>query len=158
GGKNAALCVLMLGLNAALFGCVGLPQHLASAGSRQIADFRPAAPDLRIPGDTGPTTQTADIPVVPVPLPPLGREPLARPTSTGITPVSTSVVPPTQPPSDALEKPAKAPTPPIVATTPAALPAAAPSNPVQRLQQLAVTKYASTDSYIARLTRREQVN
>jgi hypothetical protein len=160
GGKKAVLCALLFGLSAAVFGCMGLPPHLVSAGAQPLIDFRPAAPDLRIPGEpTTAASQTADIPVVPVPLPPLGREPAPRPAASGITPAATSAAPPSKAPADGSNQPAKEPNPPVVATTPAVLSSAAPpGNSVQRLQQLAAERYASMDSYIARLTRREQVN
>jgi hypothetical protein len=154
GGKSAALGVLLFVLSMALFGCVGLPQYLTSPRTRPAADLRPAAPDLRIPGEAPAVTQTADIPVVPVPLPPHGRDPVARPAREEITPVAGPAAPPSPPPTADTEKPAK---PPIVATTPGASAPAGPGH-VRPLLQLAAERYALIDSYIARLTRREQVN
>jgi hypothetical protein len=154
GGKKAVLCALLFGLSAAVVGCLGLPQHLASAGAQQFVDLRPAAPDLRISEGPAPATPPpADIPVVPVPLPPRGREPAPSPAASGITPASASAAAPSQTPADAANNPAKAPPPPVVVTTPAA-----PGDSVRRLHQLATGRYATMDSYIARLTRREQVN
>jgi hypothetical protein len=160
GGKKAVVGLLLLGLSALTIGCLGLPPHLISASSRQLPDFRPAAPDLRIAEAPPPaTTQNTDIPVVPVPLPPRGREPAPRPSATGITPAAAATAPPSQPqaPADATNKPAK--TPPVVATTPDTGSATAPAGSSARhLYQLAAERYAGMDSYIARLTRREQVN
>lgn len=154
GSKNAALGVLTVGLSLALVGCVGLPEHLASGPSWQTADLRPSAPDLRIPVEA----PAADIPVVPVPLPPRGREPAPQPVAPAVRPVS---APAAQPPSaadGAAQKPPPA-APPVVATSPDAAPPAAPGDRIRQLQQLAAQRYATMESsYVARLTRREQVN
>jgi hypothetical protein len=100
------------------------------------AEDRRDGPDLRIPA--GATARGPDIPLVPVPPPPLGRDRSSRPAS------------PAPPPA----KPA--------ATAPASAPAApqptetAAPTPGELVRQ-AMVRYATIDSYIARLTRREVV-
>lgn len=85
--------------------------------------------------------EAPDIPLVPVPVPPVRRPVPARPTASPASPATT-------------------PTPlPSVSTTPGT-PAASASKPphtLRQLYQMAHDRYADMDSYQVRLTRREQV-
>jgi hypothetical protein len=136
GGKRAAYGVL--GLSLALLGCVGLPRQGAvfpeppSPARPRPAAVPQAASELRIPDEA--VARRPDIPLVPVPPPPVGRPPAPQPAA---------------PP----------PAPPVIATTPSppAAPPAVPAVPLRQLYRQAAERYAGIDSYIVRLTRREQV-
>jgi hypothetical protein len=123
-------------------GCVTSP-----FGSRYIADNnRPAPPRLRpaadpaVAANTRATDATSErpgqVPLVPVPPVPVGNgtiPPASRPTAEpAILPASALTPAPVLPPSS--------------------------SGSVRQLMQQAAAAYAGIDSYIARLTRREQVN
>jgi hypothetical protein len=115
-----------------------------------------AAPELRIPGE--PVAQQTDIPVVPVPPIPNGQGITQRttmpPPLPDIQPAST--LPPLQPNTNPPPPPAQ----------PMPMPATNPTpsqNPMEKgdlklVIQQANDAYGQYDSYIARLTRREQVN
>jgi hypothetical protein len=145
-----------LGWCLAVCGCVGL------GGSRflnqdqvpprpQPVDFRADVSDLRIPGDSLVSAAqvagkergtTSDIPLVPVPLPPLGGDGKGRATPPGapspaspVTPASLQLGPTPQPASPAL--------------------AAGGVKTPKELHELAVAGFADVDSFVARLTRRE---
>jgi hypothetical protein len=94
--------------------------------------------DLRIPANTLARAQEVP-PVGPMPPVPQGRDLDRR-----------STVPPAQPMPDST-------TPPVVATSSPA-PASPARHSARDLLRLATERYAAMDSYIARLTRREQVN
>jgi hypothetical protein len=136
-GKGAALGVV--GVCVILAGCVGF------SGARSLAD-RPAAArpasggaDPRLPAAAAAPN---DIPLVPVPPPPLGRKPQPGP-----------VAPASAPPSDGPPPAAPAP----AAAPPAAPPAAPAGASLRELHKQAADWYAGVDSYVVRLTRREEV-
>jgi hypothetical protein len=134
-GTLAILGGLAVGLSVALAGCLPLGGSLLPG--RELASTRPPrapeplAPELRI-ADTQASARGArgsDVPLVPVPPPPLGR-----PADDGeVRPVAHSTPAPRQ-----------------------TLPAGAGSTPRQ-LHRAAAARYAAMDSYIVRLTRREFV-
>lgn len=135
GGKVAGQLGMGLAVCLAAVGCVTLggttsapPVAAVPVRPRPVP---PAGPELRITDNV--VAQASDIPIVPVPPPPLGR---------------------TTPPA-----PAPA-TPPKVTPAPPPAPPAAPAATalsVRQIYELARDRYATIDSYIVRLTRREQV-
>ncbi len=150
-----AMCV-------ALAGCVGL----GDTPSSDVQTSRPRlfrrrlrraeetpTPNQRAAPDT--VAQGPDIPVVPVPPPPLGRQ--TSPPATPNAPPSSAAPPPAQAAS-----PAAAPMPPSPSTQtelpqpaqPTPPPETPPHTARQLLQQASV-RCSSLDSYISRLTRRE---
>jgi hypothetical protein len=129
----------------AVAGCVQ-PGSLDTADRGPEAPaFRAAAaeaPELRIRGDA--LARSPDIPVVPVPPPPLGR--------------GGSATPPPPPPSAPGSARAPAPAAPEArAPAPSAEPTPPAAKTARELYQRAAAQYAKMDSYIARLTRREYV-
>ena len=141
-GAGFAICLL-------LGGCIGLNRTPLSA-PRDAQAFTPRPrqapniPDLRIASDT--RSSSAEIPLVPLPLPP-GERPASVPAAPDDKP---------KPPAAQAMPPATE-APPLLRvsdTTPA--PAVGIEN-ARRLHRLATERYDSIDSYIARLTRREQV-
>lgn len=112
-----------------------LPETARGARPALPGAAQPAAAELRIPASAVAVAPagSADIPLVPVPPVPVGNgtpPPTSQPATPAIVPVS--------------------------ARTPAPLPAA--GSTVRQLQQQAAAAYSGIDSYIARLTRREQIN
>lgn len=156
GAAVVAVCV-------ALAGCVGLgdtPSSDVQASRPRLLRRRirsvegGATPDLRIPPDK--VAQGPDIPVVPVPPPPLGRQ--TNPPATPTASPSSAAPPPAQSASPAAAplpptpEPAASPTP--AQPQPAPLSETPPHTARQLLQQASV-RCSSLDSYIVRLTRRE---
>jgi len=164
-------------------GCVGFPGAAAilldsggkPAARRPAGDTSPV-PDLRIPPEsvayvTQPTG--TEIPLVPLPLPPGERPapavlPAATPAARTTAPASPAPAP-VQPvaaqgsaaaptltsgPAPASSQTIQAPPPPLPQPSKAAL----SPDPLRFLYQQAQEKYAGIDSYIVRMTRREQVN
>ncbi len=147
GGENIRPGIVAITLCAMLAGCVGMGE-MPSRGV-DAARLRPQRPrpveqppaeqagaDLRIPVDTVARGQQ-DIPLVPVPSPPLGR-----PTNPPQTPPNSPVMPPVI---------ATTPTP----SSPTVPPAQSPPHTARQLLQQAASRYAGMDSYITRLVRRE---
>jgi hypothetical protein len=149
-GKEAACVGAGLALCLLLGGCVGLGDHTMGA-PRDPRGFTPAprpspvVPDLRLPGD--PAQAKTDIPIVPLPIPPADRSPV-QPAAFQKPPAPP--VPPTTEPGPALNPPpgSETPMPPARETG---------MDSVRRVYKLAVERYDGMDSYIARLTRHEQV-
>lgn len=115
-----------------------LPEAYHPAPRAAAPTDQPAAPELRIPGDSAVRQAGGDVPLVPVPPVPVGNgtlPPASRPAA--------------QP---AILPAAFAPAP----ATPTPVPPGGSS--VRQLIQQAAASYAGVDSYIARLTRREVVN
>jgi hypothetical protein len=151
-GTAVTMCV-------ALVGCVGLgdsssrredvPRPLSRLRSQPVNE-KPT-PDLRIASDTG--AQSSDIPLVPVPPPPVRRETSAP--ATQPSPASAS------PPPAASSAPSTSKTPPkppaADGSTPAAPPSPTPPHTARQLLQQAAARCTTLDSYIVRLTRREQL-
>ena len=104
-------------------------------------------PDLRIPASA--VASNPDIPVVPVPPVPLGPGAAALPPPPSLPALSTAVVQ-----ASANGPPLSAP--PVAAPHP--MDSEAKPSSLRQLQQDAAKWYAGVDSYIVRLTRREQVN
>ena len=131
------------------FGGPPLGREAPKPASPVLTAVPRTAPDLRIPASAV-AAASPDIPVVPVPPPPLGgdrKPPAIQPVAAqgpSLVPVPSSPPPPAPPPAAA---PVTPPT-----TSPGATPTA------RQLVQQAAERYAGIDSYIARLTRREQVN
>ncbi len=158
GGKMRR-CALAVTL--ALAGCFNFggppvgreaPQSAAPAPTAAVPR---TAPELRIPASAV-AGAAPEIPVVPVPPPPRGgdRKPAIQPVSAqgpALTPVPSPPPPPAPPPAAAAPV-----TPPPAAPSAATSPGATPT--ARQLVQQAAERYAGIDSYIARLTRREQVN
>jgi hypothetical protein len=123
-----------------LAGCLNTPlgaRYLAEPSppaSPSAVDGQRAASDLRIPGDSI-VRAGGDVPLVPVPPVPVG---------------SGTIPPATRPAAQPAILPA------VFAPAPAV--AASSESPVRQLVHQAAASYAGMDSYIARLTRREQVN
>jgi hypothetical protein len=149
-GKEVVCFITALGAGLTLAGCVSTGGLAPPFGPLATPRVQPApAPlpssDLRIAADAvvaaPPEKAPAEIPLVPVPPPPLGRGDV----NPRVAPANAAAIPP----------PAPSPQPPPIATTP---PTTAEANPLRRLHQQAVEKYAGIDSYIVRLTRRELVN
>ena len=150
----AAVCV-------ALAGCVGLgdtPSSDVQASRPRLLRRRlrraeeTPPPDSRIPPNA--VAQGPDIPVVPVPPPPLGRH--TNPPAAPTTPLSSAAPPSTQTAPPASTPPS--PPPPQTASTPPAQPTPPPETPphtARQLLQQASVRCSSLDSYIVRLTRRE---
>jgi hypothetical protein len=142
-GKEAVCVAVGLVLSVLLVGCVGLGNTplgapLDARGIQPVPRPAPVVPDLRIPGES--LAMATEIPVVPLPLPP------SQPPSVPVVPVANPK--PIDPPTTAV------PAPPANDMTP--VPSLGIDN-VRRLYKLAVERYDGMDSYIARLTRREQV-
>jgi hypothetical protein len=142
GGKKIRRLATAVTMGVVLAGCVGLgdtPSSDVAALPRpqprpQPSDEKPT-PDLRIPANV--VAQGPDIPLVP--LPPLNRQP-PKPATPPAKPAET-------PPAT---KPAE--------TPPAAkAPAETPPHTARQLLQQAAARCATLDSYIVRLTRREQL-
>ena len=123
--------------------------------------------ELRIPGEA--VARADQIPVVPVPPIPLGQANGARPPAPQSQPeikqISTLPLPPTSAeapaPPPSLPTPSL-PTPPVASAPPPTNPASVhrirPRVNVKQIVQRANDTFAHLDSYIARLTRREQIN
>jgi hypothetical protein len=156
---------VVMGLAATLFlaGCfpnqVILPRDSSPPASRPPAPSRvkpdtyPTSDELRIPGEA--VAKNTEIPVVPVPPIPLGQGVTQRTTVPTAMPEikQVSTLPPLQP---STKQP-----PPTAPTMPPANPA--PPNlmetgDLKQVIQQANDAYGQIDSYIARLTRREQIN
>jgi hypothetical protein len=159
------IVVIVLG-SIASPGCFNLANSPGgrAAAARPRPDFRPTADrtsgqDLRIPKEA--VAQVNEIPLVPVPPPPLGngaapRTPAPAPTTPPVIATTPAAqVPPSSPPT---------PVPPVVttATAPSAVPPASftppaitPPHTARQILQQALASFAPVDSYIARLTRRE---
>jgi hypothetical protein len=145
GGKSTRPGVVAVIMCVLLVGCVGMGE-LPSRGV-DAARLRPrprpieqppaeqTGTDLRIPVET--VARGQDIPLVPVPPPPLGR----------------STNPPQTPPGNPITPPVVATTPPT--SSPSVPPAQSPSHTARQLLQQAAARYAGMDSYITRLVRRE---
>ena len=168
-GKKTIRTVAALGLCLGVIGCMALPEalpgwaknvHTPTPTARACAD---EVPELRL--------RDGDVPLVPVPLPPLNNyrdrlapapgstsspspPPTSTPSPSSTSPDSTHVVPAshnTQSDAKGDAKTTQTPT-----STP--VPPDVDVNDVRKLYRHAVDKYAPIDSYIARLTRREIVN
>jgi hypothetical protein len=134
----------LLALALGLVGCIGLD----GPPSTEVARWQPRphdvprpGPDLRIPDN--PVAQTTEVPLVPIPPVPTGRD----------APPAAQV-----PPAAPLAHPGA---PPIATTNPSPVAPSVPATPAvspRQLHQQAVQSWSAIDSYIARLTRREQVN
>jgi hypothetical protein len=131
----------------AVVGCGGLAGSAftgrgALDSSPALRPIPRAAPDLRIPAEVLAASfqQSGEVPVVPLPPIPMGGD--------------------SRPPAPPKPAPPPNPTPPLEKPPPAADTAATPANgnAVRRLHQQAAARTATMDSYIVRLTRREQVN
>jgi hypothetical protein len=156
-GRKATCAVVVLGCSLAVLGCVGLAGPafsgrgpLETRAELQVPIPR-TAPDLRIPADVVAASfqNSGDVPLVPLPPVPLAGD--ARPAAPVIPTSNTPAAPPVA--AAETSPPPTNPVPPVIATaTPVS------GNPLRRLQQQAAARYAAMDSYIARLTRREQVN
>ncbi|HEY7315087.1 MAG TPA: DUF1571 domain-containing protein [Gemmataceae bacterium] len=159
---TAAVCV-------ALAGCVGLgdapprrtdvPQPLSRLHSQPTGE-KPT-PDLRIPSNTA--AQASDIPLVPVPPPPVRREtaaPANQPPAQASPPPVASPMPPAAPTPAATPTSAATPTkdPAADGSKPPAQPSQTPPHTARQLLQQAAARCATLDSYIVRLTRREQLD
>jgi hypothetical protein len=120
------------------------PRSQAPEAARALAyqrrDTTPAAPEMRIPANAV-ASAGQDIPVVPVPPPPLGGDRTTRPPAPPIRQASA------QDP---------APQPPPVSTRPNTSPEPERRS-ARELVRLAAERYAGIDSYIVRLRRREVV-
>jgi hypothetical protein len=116
------------------------------AAARARADA-PPPPDLRIPA----SAVAKEIPVVPVPPVPLGRG--ADPTP----PAPALPAPPAAVILTSVEGPAPS-APAVASPSPAPTDSQAKPASLRQLQQDGAAWYAGVDSYIVRLTRREQVN
>ena len=115
-----------------LSGCVGLDDPPPGpVAPRPPAATEKPSPDLRI-------TQGPDIPLVPVPPPPIGAK-----TPPPATPVSRPTPPPSAPPINPTAAPLATPL------------SQSPPHSARQLLQQAAARYSSMDSYIVRLVRRE---
>ncbi len=136
-------CGLGAAWSLVLAGCVRFPNPPSPPPPRPAPQMRASgdssdSSDLRIPA--GAVVRAQEIPpVVPIPPVPLGREPDRRATVPPASPMPTPPAPP-------------------VAASPSSPPEAAPRHSARDLVRLAAERYSVMDSYIARLTRREQVN
>ena len=135
-------CLLMAGCGVGNSVREGFARTLPPAAARARTDA-PPPPDLRIPASA--VASTEEIPIVPVPPVPLGSgAPLPPPAD--VVPAST--------------KEPNLPAPSVASSTRTAVPMDSEAKPpsLRQLQQDGATWYASVDSYIVRMTRREQVN
>jgi hypothetical protein len=128
-----------------LAGCVGLGDTPSNSVETKQPRPQPAnqqapTPDLRIPNEAAAPAQ-AEIPLVPVPVPPVNR-PAAPPSR---PPIPTPIVPPAAP---------AAPTTPTASMQPDGS-QAAPAHTARQLLDQAAARCRTLDSYIVRLTRRE---
>jgi hypothetical protein len=131
-------------------GCVGLGVTPSGVDATRLRPRpRPPAdtstPELRIPVDAVARAGGPDIPLVPVPAPPVRRQ---APTPTSPPPIS-----PTSAPAANPEAAPRTPTLPTI--SPQTAPAQTPPHTARQLLQQATARCAALDSYIARLTRRE---
>jgi hypothetical protein len=130
-----------------LAGCLSVPptpRSQAPEAARAIAyprrDTTPAAPELRIPANAV-AAADPEIPVVPVPPPPLRGDRTTQPPAPPLRQASAQEPAPELPP---------------VSTRPTPSPETVRHSP-RELVRLAAERYAGIDSYIVRLTRHEQV-
>jgi hypothetical protein len=133
---GTSLCVTV-----GLIGCVTTGRSLDSLRTRAAGD---------------PVARGSEFPLVPVPPPPLGRPDTPGP----IVPASAVAPAPSAPTPSSPAVPASSPAALGRPTAPAApaVPAASPAAPTARqLYQEAQARFTAIDSYIARLTRREQI-
>ncbi len=152
GGKlarywGAAVCGILTA------GCISLGDLLPGGTDATCLPRRPrpaeetTTPDLRIPVDA--VAQGPDIPLVPVPPPPVSRQtppaaaPSSRPTPPPVLPAKPTQVP------DGSTAPA------VSNAPPPAESARTPPHTARQLLQQAAARCATLDSYIVRLTRRE---
>jgi hypothetical protein len=136
--RGKKLVLLGLGGCFALIGCVGVGRPIDSVRGRSPSDTVARGPDIPL-----------------VPLPPL---PLGKVETPEITPVAVET--PSVPPAPPLKPVPPAATPPTSSVPSSSSPPPPPSAPavtVRQLYQTARTRFATVDSYIVRLTRREQV-
>lgn len=126
----------------------GFAKAMPSAASRARA-AAPRPPDLRIPASAVASTQ--EIPIVPVPPVPLGRGAAPSP------PPASSLPPPPAAVIPAFADGPSLPAPPVASPSPSPMDSEAKPASLRQLQQDAAAWYAGVDSYIVRLTRREQV-
>src|SRR5262249_37770425 len=113
--------------------------------TRPLDDFEPAGPTLRIPAEPSPTQPIVQASAT-APAPPSATAPPAPRAGPDLAP------PPSSPPGPALNPP------PMPTPGPISQPANDPLVAMRRMHQQAVEQYNGIDSYIVRLTRREQVN
>jgi Protein of unknown function (DUF1571) len=158
-GSCMRLCLttasILIGVTAATFlaGCLTLPQGVppqtpsppVPAPSRVVPDAQPTS-ELRIPGEA--VVQAPDIPVVPLPPIPLGQGAARTTVPTPMPEIKQVSTLPSLAPLVSSAVPALNP----------ARPAAPAPGDLKQIAQRANDTYAKTDSYIARLTRREQIN
>ena len=124
-------------------------RNTPSATARAARTDAPKPPDLRIPA--GAVASAQDIPLVPVPPVPLGRGAAPAPLPPPPPPAALPAVIPA-----AVEGPSL-PAPPAAAPTPSPTDSEAKAPSLRQLQQDGARWCASSDSYIVRMTRREQV-
>jgi hypothetical protein len=139
-----ASCLFLLGCGVEKTVRDSFSQATPAATARAARADSPTPPDLRIPA--GAVASNLEIPVVPVPPVPLGRGAVSPPPL------------PTPPPAPAAVVPASADVA-RSASQPAPSPADSQAKPLtlRQLQQDGARWYAGVDSYIVRMTRREQV-
>jgi Protein of unknown function (DUF1571) len=148
GRKYTRRAAAVLGVSAFLAGCVGLGGWQSSGPDSGRPRPGPAAQqpapasDLRIPASA--VAQGPEIPLVPVPPPPVGREAPPQPT--------TPPAPPPAAPAESAGLPAGS-----AGRGPPAVPPQTPPHTARQILQAAAARYATMDSYIARLTRRDQL-
>jgi hypothetical protein len=140
-GAGLVLCVMLGGCVG--FGDVPLGAPADSRGFTPRPRPTPVVPDLRIPADA---TAKADIPVVPLPIPPQARTPVQPTAEQKPDPPRPPAPGPALPMPPATDQAPAPPTPPVVGM-----------DNVRRVFKLAADRCDGMDSYIARLTRREQV-
>jgi hypothetical protein len=138
-GRTAVNRLAALTFGVSLTGCFSLPGTPSLPPQQRRLPMAAPPSDLRIAAGAAP-----EIPLVPLPVPPVDSKqsaPVSRPAPNNPT--------------------APAPAAPVVAKTadvqPGAPGATPLGNPLRRLQQEAAARYATMDSYIVRLTRRETV-
>jgi hypothetical protein len=152
-----------------LVGCTGLgdmpSDPLPASRPRPQRTEAPPAPDLRI-ADNGTVAQASkDIPLVPVPPPPVGAAIRAAPTPPAPQAPAGAPSPASPPPPAQRTEQAPPPPPPASPAPPSSrsLPATQPDGTTQtphtarQLLQQAAARCKSLDSYIVRLTRRENL-
>jgi hypothetical protein len=142
--STAAVCAILVA------GCVGLGDPTPGGVDATRLRRRPqppvekATPELRIPEDTVARGEGPDIPLVPVPSPPIRRQ-----TPRPVSPPALVI------PAEHTTAPGTASPPATSATPPQTTPSQTPPHTARQLLQQATARCAALDSYIARLTRRE---
>ena len=141
---SLVLCLLLSGCFER--GSLPLGAPLDAHGIAPRPRQTPNVPDLRLPAES---FTAAEIPIVPLPLPPL-----ERPAAVPVSNPKPAVPPPLPAATDAgptLPARPAADMPPVIPPPPVGL------DNARQLYKLAAERYEGMDSYIVRLTRREQV-